>query len=117
VQAAVTHPISHTYEPCPISVDGIELPTELIELVELLAMNAHDVWARTRIGDGWRYGPHRDDAQKLTPCLTPYEELPDSERAYDRALVRETLKTILKLGYSITKTPNELTAAESANPG
>jgi ryanodine receptor 2 len=94
---------SSTYRPCPLAVHDIALTGELLELVELLAKNAHDVWAQKRIGEDWRYGKKRNDAEKLTPCLVPYEELDDSEREYDRALVRETLKVILKLGYRIEK--------------
>lgn len=91
------------YHPCPIGTDDIEIRDELRELVELLAKNAHDVWAQKRMSDGWRYGETRSDEEKLTPCLVAYETLPDAEREYDRVLVRETLKTILKLGYSIGK--------------
>jgi len=35
--------------------------------------------------------------------LVPYEELPDSEKAYDRAMVTETLKTVVALGYRIDR--------------
>jgi hypothetical protein len=33
----------------------------------------------------------------------PYEELPESERTYDRNAVMETLKAIAALGYRIEK--------------
>jgi len=91
------------YQPSPILTDDVPLPPELLQLVELLARNAHDIWAHKRIADGWHYGKERNDSEKLTPCLLPYEELPDSEREYDRVLVRQTLKAILKLGYRIEK--------------
>lgn len=91
------------YQPQPLDTSQIELGGELRELAERLARNAHDVWARGRLAEGWRYGPRRDDARKETPDLVPYEELPESEKAYDRAMVAETLKAIIALGYRIER--------------
>ena len=92
-----------TYHPEPIDTTGVELPAAVNELRELLAKNAHDLWARDRIKQGWSYGAQRDDAKKHNPCLVPYEELPDTERQYDRNNAMETLKAIVKLGYRIEK--------------
>lgn len=92
-----------SYEPRPIDTSGVELPPELMELVELLAGNNHDHWALQRISEGWRHGPQRDDERKLHPDLVPYNELPEGEKEYDRRSVRETLKAILALGYRITR--------------
>ena len=52
---------------------------------------------------GWTYGAERNDALKHHPCLVPYEELPESEKEYDRNTSVETLKLILKLGFKIDK--------------
>ena len=89
------------YIPTPISTEGVTLPPELDTLVEMLAENNHDHWARQRIEDGWTYGPHRDDALKTHPDLVPYGDLPEGEKEYDRTSVVETLKVILSLGYRI----------------
>lgn len=88
-----------------IDAYGIELPRDLLCLVEALASNAHEHWAMQRIADGWRYGPVRDDGRKVHPCLTPYDELPESEKEYDRKAATETLKAILALGYAFTRSP------------
>ena len=45
----------------------------------------------------------RNDVEKTIPGLVPYEELPESEKEYDRNTSRETLKLILKLGFGIGK--------------
>lgn len=92
-----------TYIPKPIDTADITLSAELQELTEEMARNVHEVWSRTRINDGWTYGPERDDAQKKHPCLVPYDELPESEKEYDRNTSQETLKLILKLGFEIRK--------------
>ena len=93
------------YQPKPIDTSSIVLPPDLIDLTERLAENAHDLWAQQRIADGWSHGRHRDDAKKKHPCLLAYEDLPDSEKAYDRSAALGTLKAILALGYQIEK-PN-----------
>ena len=92
-----------TYIPKPIDTADITLSAELQELTEEMARNVHEVWSRTRINDGWTYGPERNDAQKKHPCLVPYDELPESEKEDDRNTSQETLKLILKLGFEIRK--------------
>jgi len=91
------------YRPQPIDTSGVQLPREIADLTELLARNAHENWAAQRQADGWRWGPTRDDVRKLHPSLVPYDELPESERVYDRATAMETVKGILKLGFCISK--------------
>ena len=91
------------YKPKPIDTSDIELDGEILELGELIARNVHEVWSEGRIKEGWSYGEERDDADKKHPCLVPYEELPESEKEYDRNTATQTLKLIIKLGYKITK--------------
>lgn len=91
-----------TYTPKPLDTSSIQLPSSLKNLIELLARNTHDVWAATRIAQGWSYGPARDDAAKKHPCLVPYELLPEHEKEYDRQTAMETIKAVVKLGFTIT---------------
>jgi hypothetical protein len=91
------------YRPKPADTLKIELPAEISSLAELLAKNAHDVWAQGRIAEGWSYGEKRDDGKKKHPCLVEYEDLPESEKQYDRNTAMETLKLIISLGYKITR--------------
>ena len=90
-----------TYVPIPVDTTGVILPKELLPLIEKMAMNVHEVWAESRIKDGWRYGPSRNDKEKTSPCLVPYEELPEREKTYDRDSALGTIKLIMKLGFSI----------------
>ena len=92
------------YTPTPISTEEVTLPPELGALVEQLAENNHDHWARQRIEAGWTYGQQRDDARKTHPDLVPYRDLAEDEKEYDRTSVVETLKAILMLGYQIVPT-------------
>ena len=91
------------YRPEPIDTSKVNLPDNIKELTELLAQNAHDIWAKQRFDDGWKFGENRNDEKKEHPCLIPYENLPDSEKEYDRNTAMETLKVILSLGYEIEK--------------
>ena len=91
------------YVPQPIDTSDVRLPEELNELVEMMAKNVHEVWAQSRISQGWTYGPERNDALKHHPCLVPYEDLPEVEKAYDRDTALGTLKLICRLGFTITK--------------
>ena len=91
------------YTPNPIQTDDISLSDDLLALTELIAANVHDVWAAGRIKEGWTYGEVKDAEKKNTPCLVPYDELPESEKEYDRNTAKETLNLITKLGYVITK--------------
>ena len=91
------------YTPQPIDTTGVELPKELEQLVEQMSKNVHEVWAETRIQQGWTYGEQRNDELKTHPCLIPYEELPESEKEYDRNTSVGTLKLIMKLGFKISR--------------
>ena len=91
------------YIPQPVDTASVELPSELMPLTEQMARNVHEVWAQTRMSQGWTYGPVRDDERKQHPCLVPYEDLPESEKVYDRNTAMETLRLILKLGFSVSK--------------
>ena len=89
------------YTPKPIDTSAVSLPVELETLVEQMAKNVHEVWAQKRIEEGWKYGEKRDDELRLHPCLVSYEQLPEIEKEYDRSTALETLKLIIKLGFTI----------------
>ena len=91
------------YVPQPMDTSDVQLPVELNELVEKMARNVHEVWAQSRMDQGWVYGPERSDTLKTHPCLIPYEDLPEVEKAYDRDTALGTLKLICKLGFKIGK--------------
>lgn len=89
------------YIPQPIDTSDVKLPEDLEQLIEKMSKNVHEVWAETRISQGWTYGEQRNDELKTHPCLIPYEDLPEEEKEYDRNTSIVTLKLILKLGFKI----------------
>lgn len=90
------------YKPSPIDTENVRLPESLTSLVETMAKNVHEVWAYNRMQEGWSYGEDRNDAKKTHPCLVPYDELPETEKDYDRETAVSTLKLIIKLGFNIS---------------
>ncbi|NET12789.1 MAG: DUF4071 domain-containing protein, partial [Okeania sp. SIO1H6] len=105
------------YKPDPIDTSKVNLTTEHLKITELLAKNTHEIWAKQRFSEGWKYGKNRDDAQKLHPGLVPYEELPESEKEYDRVVSMGVIKTLLAIGYRIegSETTTEKTATVDDN--
>jgi ryanodine receptor 2 len=89
------------YTPQPLDVSDVKLPEDLEQLVEKMSKNVHEVWAESRMKQGWKYGRQRNDELKTHPCLVPYEELPEEEKEYDRNTSIGTLKLIMKLGFKI----------------
>jgi hypothetical protein len=43
----------------------------------------HDAWSRDKIADGWTYGSAKDAEKKTHPCLVPFYDLPEFQRAKD----------------------------------
>lgn len=91
------------YTPKPIDTSNVVLDDTVTELTELIARNTHEVWAANRIAEGWTYGEKRDDVKKTTPCLVPYEDLPENEKDYDRNTAMGAIKLIVAMGYKIEK--------------
>jgi len=91
------------YTPHPIDTSSVVLPEEIAELTEWLARNNHEVWAQQRVADGWVLGPERSDRAKTHPCLVPYDELPESEKEYDRRTAMGVIKAMYAAGYKIER--------------
>jgi len=98
---------SNGYSPCPMDTSQVRLPREIEQLREKLACNAHEIWARQRMDEGWRWGPTVDDEEKQHPSLVPYDQLPESEKDYDRLIAMETLRAMLAMGFTIQRRENQ----------
>ncbi|KAJ3591316.1 hypothetical protein NHX12_009262, partial [Muraenolepis orangiensis] len=97
-----TQSLSHTaFTPCPVDTAQIVLPPHLERIREKLSENSHELWAVTRIEQGWTFASVRDDNKKLHPCLVDFQGLPDPEKNYNLAMSGETLKTLLALGCHV----------------
>ena len=43
------------YKPAPLDLSAITLNQKLEELVDQLAENTHNIWAKERVSEGWTY--------------------------------------------------------------
>lgn len=48
--------MSNGYKPAPLELSDVKLTAGQEVLVDKLAENAHNVWAKDRIKQGWTYG-------------------------------------------------------------
>lgn len=44
---------------------------------------SHESWLKQKEEDGWKYGPEKDPDNKEHPCILPFEELPEPQKAKD----------------------------------
>lgn len=87
------------YEPQIASHDELARAAAIMgDTVEAIARINHDQWAAQRISQGWRYGTHRDDAQKLHPGLVPYERLTNEEKRIDVEGAKAIVAELIRLG-------------------
>jgi hypothetical protein len=54
----------------------------------------HEQWLEEKTRTGWKYGPERDDANKIHPLMVPYALLPEAERRKD-ALITAVTQALL----------------------
>ena len=94
-----------TYSPDPPDLCDLLIPEHAIGAVDRLAENAHDVWTKSKLDAGWKYGMINNVAKKEHSQLIPYALLSEEERSYDYLMVTECIKGVLSLGFRIVKPP------------
>ncbi|XP_041469245.1 ryanodine receptor 2-like isoform X1 [Lytechinus variegatus] len=99
--------MSNGYKPAPYNLSNIHLNPKMEKLVELLAENAHNVWAKDRIAQGWTYGLSEETSYKRNPQLVPYNQLNDQAKKLNRDTASETIRTILGFGYALEPPTSE----------
>ncbi len=65
-------------------------------LLDQLAALEHARWATERRWSGWQHGAVRDNLRRLHPGLVPWEALPESDRAFNRAMVAAIVEASVK---------------------
>ncbi|XP_050406916.2 ryanodine receptor [Patella vulgata] len=95
------------YKPTPLDLSVVTLTDKMEELVNLLAENTHNVWARDRIKHGWTYGLCEDPIQKRSPHLVPYNKVDESIKKANRNTTSDTVKTLIAYGYALEAPTSE----------
>jgi|GEM_PF-1061341 len=105
-----------SYRPKPLNVSHVILSPELRDLAEDIAKNTHELWSEARLKEGWVWGTERRDDKKETPCLVDYDQLPESEKEFDRITSTGAIKYIVAKGFNILPPKDNLAAKEESNP-
>ncbi|XP_027130695.1 ryanodine receptor 3 [Larimichthys crocea] len=99
--------MSNSYKPSPLDLSDIKLTPGQELLVDKLAENAHNVWAKDRIKQGWTYGIQQDLKSKRNPRLVPYVLLDERTKKSNRDSLREAIRTLIGYGYNIEPSDQE----------
>ncbi|KAJ8665342.1 hypothetical protein QAD02_007004, partial [Eretmocerus hayati] len=89
------------YRPAPLDLSAITLTPKMEELVDQLAENTHNLWAKERIGQGWTYGLNEDSEMRRSPHLVPYPKVDEAIKKANRDTASETVRTLLVYGYML----------------
>uniref|UniRef100_A0A182IRU9 Uncharacterized protein n=1 Tax=Anopheles atroparvus TaxID=41427 RepID=A0A182IRU9_ANOAO len=104
------------YKPAPLDLSAAVLTPKMEELVDQLAENTHNLWAKERIQQGWTYGLNEDSENLRSPHLVPYSKVDEAIKKANRDTASETVRTLLIYGYNLdppTGEANEALAAEA----
>uniref|UniRef100_A0A8C7FDW2 Ryanodine receptor 3 n=1 Tax=Oncorhynchus kisutch TaxID=8019 RepID=A0A8C7FDW2_ONCKI len=93
--------MSNGYKPTPLELSDVKLTPGQELLVDKLAENAHNVWAKDRVKQGWTYGILQDVKSKRNPRLVPYSLLDERTKKSNRDSLREAIRTLIGYGYNI----------------
>ncbi|XP_069065087.1 ryanodine receptor 3 isoform X1 [Pleurodeles waltl] len=100
--------MSNGYKPAPLNLTDVKLSPAQEVLVDKLAENAHNVWAKDRIKQGWTYGIQQDIKNKRNPRLVPYALLDERTKKSNRDSLREAVRTFSGYGYNIEPPDQEV---------
>lgn len=88
------------YKPQPLDTHEIELAETIQPLIESLARNTHNVWAKEKIKRGWTFGLSEfvDSGQKRSPHLVPYDQVDDRIKEANREAAAENIRVLQLFG-------------------
>ena len=75
------------------------------DLLDQLAEDEHERWVNAKAAAGWTYGTPTDQAARRHEAMVPWADLPDSQKAKDRALVAGIPAILSRCGYAVIPIP------------
>ena len=95
------------YTPHPEYVAHIKLPEEIMPLADMLAENAHEIWAKDRLAEAEKKKAKGKDVNPYDdPFMKPFHELNKQKQKTDYLSALNTIKLLYKLGFKITQDKN-----------
>ncbi|XP_052415505.1 ryanodine receptor 3-like isoform X1 [Carassius gibelio] len=95
------------FNPRPVNTANICLPEKLEYIANKYAEHSHEKWAAEKVLLGWKHGENIDEKAKTHPMLRSYKSLTEKEKEMYCWTVRESLKSMLAMGWSIDRTREE----------
>ncbi|XP_075890924.1 ryanodine receptor 2 isoform X2 [Nelusetta ayraudi] len=101
MKLSATYELCSGYKPAPLDLSHIKLTSTQEAMVDKLAENAHNVWARDRIRQGWTFGIQQDVKSRRNPRLVPYVLLDERTKKSNKDSLREAVRTLLGYGFNL----------------
>jgi len=73
------------------------------EDIDKLAMLEHDRWCESKYAQGWKYGPVRNNSEKIHPDLVPWDILGIDEKKKDIDAVSDIPEMLKPVGLKVVK--------------
>ncbi|VDN03294.1 unnamed protein product [Thelazia callipaeda] len=91
---------SNGFKPQPLDSRDISLGENMYPLIDALAKNTHNVWAKEKIRRGWTFGLNEfvDLNQKRSPHLVPYEVVDQRIKEANKESATEFIKALQLFG-------------------
>jgi hypothetical protein len=87
------------------------------EEVEIMAELEHGRWNVERLLDGWKWGPIKDVANKISPYIIPWTGLPEEMKEYDRDAARQIPHLLEQVGMEVIRNPTNKRKSSHRKPG
>ena len=92
------------YIPHPEFVAHIKLPEEITSIADVLAENAHEIWAKDRLAEaGKKRATGKGVNRNKDPFMRPFNELSKLKQKTDYLSSLNTIKLLYKLGFKLIK--------------
>ena len=92
------------YTPHPEDVENIPLPEGIAPLADMLAENAHDIWATDRLAEAEKKKTEGEFSNPYAlQFMEPFSELPEEKRKSDYTSSLNTIKLLYKLGFKLVQ--------------
>ena len=102
------------YQPNPVVISAVNVPSELQGLIQRFGEHYHDAWAQKKFEMGWSYRETWSFANKTHPRLKPYHLLTEQEKNKYREPITDAVRTLLALNWKMDS-PDAGTAAAVAS--